>query len=44
MHCPSNTTGADLYALCSEATKMALRRTINNLEAKGLVTITMVTD
>ena len=42
--CPSNTTGADLYALCNEATKVSLRRTINNLEANGVVIITMVTD
>ena len=44
MDCPCNTTGADLYALCNEATKVSLRRTINTLEAKGMVIITMVTD
>lgn len=41
--CPSNTTGADLYALCNEATKMSLRRTINDLETKGVVIIAMMT-
>ena len=30
--CPAHTTGADLYALCSEALLMALRRTIQTLE------------
>ena len=44
MNCPSNTTGADLYALCNEATKVSLRRTINNLEAKGVIIIVTVTD
>lgn len=43
MACPSNTTGADLYALCNEATKMSLRRTINELEAKGVVIVAMIT-
>ena len=42
--CPSNTTGADLYALCNEATKLSLRRTINSLEATGVVNITTVTE
>ena len=41
--CPSNTTGADLYALCNGATKISLRRTINELEAKGVVIIAMIT-
>ena len=41
--CPSNTTGADLYSLCNEATKISLRRTINELEAKGVVIIAMTT-
>lgn len=43
-HCHSNTTGADLYALCNEATKLSLCRTINDLEAKGGVIITMATN
>ena len=33
--CPSHTTGADLYALCSSATICALRREIETLEMKG---------
>ena len=41
--CPSNTTGADLYALCNGATKISLRRTINELEAKGVIIIAMIT-
>ena len=35
--CPSHTTGADLYALCSSATVGALRREIERLEEKGKV-------
>ena len=35
--CPSHTTGADLYALCSSATIGALCREIEMLEEKGKV-------
>ncbi len=34
--CPANTTGADLYSLCSEAALIALRKQIAELEAKGV--------
>ena len=30
--CPAHLTGADLYALCSEAMLVALRRTVEQLE------------
>jgi len=33
--CPSSVTGADLFSVCNEATRSALRRTISDLEKKG---------
>jgi len=33
--CPANLTGADLYALCSNATLTALRRQIENMEQQS---------
>ena len=33
--CPRNLTGADLYALCSDAILSALRRQINEMEYRG---------
>ena len=33
--CPSHVTGADLYALCSDAMLTALRRRVGELEATG---------
>ena len=35
MQCPSNLTGADLYALCADAMMGALRRQILELERLG---------
>jgi len=34
--CPDNVTGADLFAVCNEATKSALRHTIHELEDRGV--------
>ena len=34
--CPSNLTGADLYALCSDATLIALRRQIDSMDQQGI--------
>lgn len=38
LRCPTHTTGADLYALCSSATVSALRREIQRLEDEGKAT------
>lgn len=35
MRCPANVTGADIYALCSEALLAALRQLVQQLEREG---------